>query len=130
MAQVIHSNPRTTERNNATLSGYSTAGWWLLFFFIIYLILLVKLTNASLLSHNMFFAVYSLTITLYIFSRFLLSYLHAPVYIDSDYEPTITFVVPAMNEEDNIAETIFRFAEVDYPSKKIEVIAINDGSTD
>jgi hyaluronan synthase len=47
-----------------------------------------------------------------------------------NYEPTVTFVVPCKNEENVIAETISNCFEVDYPKEKIEVIAINDGSTD
>src|SRR6185436_2840688 len=39
-------------------------------------------------------------------------------------------VVPAKNEGENIRETIRRFGEVEYPREKIEVIAIDDGSTD
>ena len=106
------------------------AALWFLFFFIIYLILLIKITTGSYLNDSIFFGVYSVTITLYIFTRFLLAYLHRPVEVDASYEPTVTFVVPAKNEEDNIAETIRRFGAVDYPKEKIEVIAINDGSTD
>lgn len=46
------------------------------------------------------------------------------------YEPRVTFVIPAKNEEDAIKQTIEKCYEVDYPSEKLEVIAINDGSTD
>ena len=106
------------------------AGLWFAFFGIIYVILLIKIATGSYLNQNLFFGVYSITITLYIFSRFVLSYLHKPVPIAPGHEPTVTFVVPAKNEEDNIAETIRRFAEVEYPRDKVEVIAINDGSTD
>ncbi|HWP61396.1 MAG TPA: glycosyltransferase [Candidatus Paceibacterota bacterium] len=106
------------------------AGMWFLFFFVIYIILLIKITTGSYLNDNIFFGIYSVTITLYIFTRFLLAYFHRNPHIESDYEPTVAFVVPAKNEEDNIRETLQRFAEVEYPKEKIEVIAINDGSTD
>jgi hyaluronan synthase len=46
------------------------------------------------------------------------------------YEPTITFIVPSKNEEEVIEQTIDNCFGVDYPREKIEVIAINDGSTD
>ncbi|HLM83588.1 MAG TPA: glycosyltransferase [Candidatus Bathyarchaeia archaeon] len=46
------------------------------------------------------------------------------------YEPFITFVVPCKNEEKVIAETLENCFNVEYPREKIEVIAINDGSTD
>ncbi len=106
------------------------AALWFLFFLVIYTILLIKITTGSYLNDNIFFGVYSISITLYIFTRFLLAYVHRRVYADPSFEPAITFVVPAKNEEDNIEETIRRFGQVEYPREKIEVIVINDGSTD
>lgn len=103
---------------------------WFFFFLIIYVILIIKVLTWRQIEHNIFFAGYSIIITIYIFSRFFLSYFHKSVPYNSEYEPTVTFVVPAKNEEDNIAETIRRFSLVDYPKDKIEVITINDGSTD
>lgn len=46
------------------------------------------------------------------------------------YEPQITFVIPCKNEEKSIAKTVTKCFEIDYPKKKLEVIVINDGSTD
>ena len=46
-----------------------------------------------------------------------------------DY-PLVSIVVPAYNEENNIVDTLNSLAELDYPDNKIEVIVINDGSTD
>lgn len=106
------------------------AGVWFLFFFAIYLVLLLKVITFHSLDNDAFFGIYSLLISVYVLSRFLLSYLKKPIRYDPLFQPSVTFVVPAKNEEDNIAETIRRFAEVDYPSHKIEVVLINDGSTD
>lgn len=100
------------------------------FFLTIYVILVLKVITYKSVYDDVFFGIYSLLITTYILSRFLLSYFHKPVYIDRIFEPTISFVVPAKNEEDNIARTILKFGEADYPKEKIEIIAINDGSTD
>jgi hyaluronan synthase len=105
-------------------------GLWSVFFFVIYLILLIKTVSFPTLWNNVFFGIYSFLITAYILSRFIFSYFHKPVQYDPDYQPSISFVVPAKNEEDNIAETIRRFSEVNYPKDLIEVITINDGSTD
>ena len=46
------------------------------------------------------------------------------------YEPSVTFVIPCKNEEKSITKTIEKSFETDYPKEKIEVIVINDGSTD
>jgi hyaluronan synthase len=106
------------------------SGTWFLFILVLYFILLLKGVTLASIPDHWFFGAYSLLITVYILSRFLLSYFHKTPLADPNYLPTVSFVVPAKNEEDNIAKTIRRFSTVDYPSEKIEVIAINDGSTD
>ncbi|MHB8660415.1 MAG: glycosyltransferase family 2 protein [Minisyncoccota bacterium] len=117
-------------KKHSMLDSALAAPLWIVFFGIVYLVLFIKLMTGSYFSHNPFFGFYSIIIVGYIFSRFLLSYLHRTVPLSSEYEPSISFVVPAKNEGDNIYETIYRMGQVDYPREKIEVIAINDGSTD
>ena len=114
---------------NAIRAGKDLGGYFL-FFIVLYLIFLVKFTEGHYFHQNLFFSTYSIVVGVYIISRFLLSYFHASVAYDKDYEPTVTFVVPAKNEEDNIRETIRRFGEANYPKGKMEVVIINDGSTD
>lgn len=46
------------------------------------------------------------------------------------YEPTVSFIVPCKNEEKVIERTVEKCYGVDYPLAKLEVIVINDGSTD
>ncbi|HWA64496.1 MAG TPA: glycosyltransferase [Candidatus Paceibacterota bacterium] len=105
-------------------------GGFFLFFVLLYLISVVKLSSSYEVSHSVFFTLYSVLIGMYILSRFIFAYFHKSIPYDDSYEPTVTFVVPAKNEEDNIAETIRRFSQASYPKEKMEVIAINDGSTD
>ena len=44
--------------------------------------------------------------------------------------PAVSIIVPARNEGINIEETLQSLAHQDYPSKKFEVIMVNDRSTD
>ncbi|HBB37015.1 MAG: Glycosyl transferase family 2 [Candidatus Moranbacteria bacterium GW2011_GWC1_45_18] len=46
------------------------------------------------------------------------------------YQPFVTFVIPCKNEEKDIANTVRKCFEADYPREKTEIIVINDGSTD
>ena len=46
------------------------------------------------------------------------------------YEPSISILIPAYNEEKNIEETLNSVFASTYPKKKLEVIVIDDGSTD
>ena len=54
------------------------------------------------------------------------------VHSDPELEetPSLTFLVPAYNEEGYIRDCINSLLDMDYPQDKIEIIAINDGSTD
>jgi hyaluronan synthase len=105
---------------------------YVLFFLFIYIVFIIKFVTFKQLDNNIFFGVYSLLVSFYILSRFALSYFYVPddLNFDSNYEPTISFAVPSKNEGENIRETIIRIAQTDYPHQKIDIIAINDGSTD
>src|SRR3989344_3560781 len=46
------------------------------------------------------------------------------------YEPNVSVVIPCYNEEKNIEETLNAVFESEYPLKKLEVIVVDDGSTD
>ncbi|OYT26291.1 MAG: hypothetical protein B6U97_04140, partial [Candidatus Altiarchaeales archaeon ex4484_96] len=45
-------------------------------------------------------------------------------------EDIITILVPAFNEEKTIADTIESLLRLDYPSHLLDIIVLNDGSTD
>lgn len=44
--------------------------------------------------------------------------------------PSVSFVIPCMNEEAAIENTITQCFKAEYPQSKLEVIVINDGSSD
>lgn len=44
--------------------------------------------------------------------------------------PKVSVVVPVWNEEKTIARTVQTLLNLDYPRDKIEIIVVNDGSTD
>lgn len=47
-----------------------------------------------------------------------------------EFEPKISVLIPAYNEGKNIAKTIDSVYASDYPKSKMEVIVVDDGSTD
>jgi hyaluronan synthase len=78
---------------------------------------------------SQFGSFYTLLITSFVFSRFLLAAVYqAPR--DASLEPTIAIVVPAYNESEAVARTIHSCVGLDYPEEKLEVVVINDGSDD
>lgn len=72
---------------------------------------------------------YTLLITSYVFSRFLLAAIYSPPK-DVGLEPSIAIVVPAYNEGEAVARTIHSCVNIDYPADKLEVVVIDDGSDD
>ncbi len=50
--------------------------------------------------------------------------------IESDFEPKVTIVIPVLNEADDILTTVNSALSSNYPKEKLEVIAVDDGSTD
>ncbi len=44
--------------------------------------------------------------------------------------PSITVAIPALNEEKTVSATIKSLLALDYPKKKVEIMVIDDGSTD
>jgi hyaluronan synthase len=75
------------------------------------------------------FGVYSVVVCSYILSRFFLSVVYRPVRGEG-LEPTIAVVMPAFNEEHAIADSVRALLAVEYPEAKLDVVVVNDGSTD
>lgn len=49
---------------------------------------------------------------------------------DASFEPEVTLVIPAYNEQDYIADKAQNSLELDYPKDKLRILFITDGSTD
>lgn len=48
----------------------------------------------------------------------------------AEYQPSVSIVIPTFNEEKNIALCLDSIAALEYPKDKIEVIIVDDGSSD
>lgn len=75
---------------------------------------------------------------LYILVFWLLSFLDNREYMKQESKkrtkltrfPLVSVIIPAHNEENTIAGTIESVLKLNYPQDKVEIIIINDGSTD
>lgn len=76
-----------------------------------------------------FIAVYSLVVVTYLVSRFALGLWYRPP-VDVGYRPSVAIVIPAYNEGASVARTIEACLAQDYPPELLQVICIDDGSTD
>ena len=57
-----------------------------------------------------------------------LAAIHYPLV--STYEPTVSILIPAHNEEQVIGALLQKLSELQYPKSKLDIIAIDDASND
>lgn len=74
-------------------------------------------------------SIYSLLAGVFVVSRFIIASFYVPPK-DVGYVPSVTVLVPCMNEGAVIRQTIERIFSAGYPLDKLEVVCVNDGSTD
>ena len=75
------------------------------------------------------FGAYGLIVCAYIISRFVFSAMYRPSR-DHGLRPRVAIVMPAFNEEEAIAASLTSLLDLDYPEELLEIVAVNDGSTD
>lgn len=101
----------------------------------LYLVVLIasvmayKAAFIHLMFSNVFFGAYSVCVASYIVSRFLFSLFYRSAR-DAGLEPRIAIVMPGFNEEQAIGRSLRSLLELDYPVEKLQLIAVNDGSSD
>ena len=66
----------------------------------------------------------------YPLATMLLAHLSSMRVAKGAYEPTISILIAAYNEEDNIRKTIENKLSLQYPQEKLELIIVSDASTD
>ena len=96
-------------------------------------IVFYKITDLRYLLDDPVWVTYSTLVAVYLLSRFALALQYVPPTVSDprpEHLPSVTIVIPAMNEADVIERTIRAAANSDYPSDLLEVVAIDDGSTD
>jgi hyaluronan synthase len=88
-----------------------------------------KAAFAKSMFSDVFFGVYSVCVASYILSRFLFSLFYRPR-LRVGLEPRIAIVMPGFNEEEAIGASLRSLLALHYPEDKLELVAVNDGSTD
>lgn len=104
--------------------------------FVFGFIVLLKAKTATEFYKEPFLLIYTVFVTSFELSRLMGAIMYKKVFRHifyqnyKKYEPTVSFVIPCKNEEKSISKTIAKCFSSDYPEYKLEVIVINDGSTD
>jgi hyaluronan synthase len=89
----------------------------------------LKEANVSLFWLHPAANAYGLLITSFLLSRLVLAFLYRPP-LDRGFRPKVTAVVACKNEQASIRRTLECLFRSRYPPELLEVIAVDDGSTD
>jgi hyaluronan synthase len=96
---------------------------------LLYVVWLAKDITIASLMRDPVFGGYSFLVTCYVLARFSLAPLYRPT-PDTGHRPSCSIVIPAFNEEGCIETTIDACFSADYPADLIEVVVVDDGSSD
>jgi len=128
------------KKYSAANTAFFHAGLILFGFIVVTLLILTKARSAADFFQSPLLLIYTTFVTCFELSRIIGAMLYRAddhQHVDHhshqeshDYEPEVSIVIPCMNEEASISKTIEMSFAADYPKEKLEVIVINDGSTD
>lgn len=125
--------PKTTPAREASRLGFTVlivrcfAATWLVA--VLAGVVAYRAAFIEMLRVDPYFAAYGLVVSGYIVSRFLISLLYRPAR-PAGLQPEVAIVMPAFNEEAAIAASLRSLLALDYPAAKLQIVAVNDGSTD
>lgn len=101
-----------------------------LLFVICLCIVLMRTESVVYFKFNKYLYLYSIIASTFLLIKYIFGALYRPVKIDANYTPGVTILVPCFNEETWIRRTILNAMDRFYPPDKLEVIVIDDCSTD
>ena len=102
----------------------------LLLFLISAFIVLMRVESVIYFKFNKWLYLYSILAAGFLLSRYLFSIFYKAVPIDMEFTPGVSILIPCFNEEEWIQRTILSCMNQDYPVDKLEVIVIDDCSSD
>ena len=124
---------RLTGRPAPSFFNYALRGVCALYLaFVVAGVILYKAAFIEEIFADPLLGLYSVVVCVFILSRFGFSlfYRSGTTVSETPLEPTVAVVMPAFNEEAAVANSIRALLAVDYPDEKLQVVVVNDGSTD
>lgn len=122
--------PSLSEYKNKKKGRYMLVVSSMLLFFISFFIILMRAESVIYFKFNKMLYLYSIIAAVFLLSRYFFGMLYKPVPIDIDFTPSVSIIIPCFNEEEWIDRTILSCINQDYPVDKLEVIVVDDCSTD
>ena len=99
-------------------------------FFITLMVVLMRMESIIYFQFNRILYTYSIVAALFLLTRYIFGAMYRPVPINPDFTPGVTIIIPCFNEEEWIDRTITSCINQDYPPDRLEVIVVDDCSTD
>ncbi len=93
-------------------------------------IILMRAESVIYFKFNKLLYLYSLITAVFLLSRYIFGAFYRPKKIDPDFTPGVSILIPCFNEEEWIQRTIQSCVNQEYPIDKLEVIVIDDHSSD
>lgn len=93
-------------------------------------IMLMRAESIIYFKYNIYLYLYSLIAAAFLLTRYLFGALYRDVPVNPDYTPGVSIIIPCFNEEEWIHRTILSCVNQNYPIDKLEVIVVDDRSTD
>src|SRR5690606_10268811 len=108
-------------------SIYTASG---MLFIAVAIIMLMRVESVIYFQYNFWLYLYSLIAAILLLSRYLFGAFYRVVPVNPDYTPGVSIIIPCFNEAEWIHRTILSCINQDYPVDKLEVIVVDDRSTD
>ena len=102
----------------------------LLLFFITAFVVLMRTESVIYFRFNKSLYLYSIIAAFFLLSRYFFAVFYREVPIDTEFTPGVSIIIPCFNEEEWIPRTIQACINQDYPVDRLEVIVVDDCSTD
>ncbi|GAA0122937.1 hypothetical protein UT300018_22540 [Clostridium faecium] len=110
--------------------GYSVYTASTILFVVVSIIMLMRVESIVYFKYNIFLYLYSLIAAAFLLSRYFFGALYRNVPVNPNYRPGVSIIIPCFNEEQWIQRTILSCINQDYPIDKLEVIIVDDNSSD
>lgn len=94
------------------------------------IVMLMRAESVIYFRFNKFLYLYSIIAATFLLSRYLFGIFYRTVPINPKFEPGVSIIIPVFNEEQWIHRTILSCINQYYPVDKLEVIVVDDCSTD
>ena len=118
------------EYSNIHHARYELMTATFLLFGICLCVLLMRTESVVYFKFNKYLYLYSIIASTFLLTKYAFAFFYKADRADENYTPGVSILVPCFNEETWIRQTIINAMDQYYPQEKLEVIVIDDCSTD